>query len=392
MTAKKAFGKIHLWLGLASGLIVFVVALTGSILVFEEELELLFHRKQLKVGQVLSHRKSYDELATVVKVAYPGKNIKGFNIYPDPERSVLFSVGKSKEELLLVGVDQYTGKVLGHQDHNKRFFTIVLKLHRYLLMGTTGKVITGVSCLIFIVMLISGLIIWWPATKAAIRQRFKVKWKAKFKRVNWDFHAVFGFYSFIFLLIIASTGLVWSYPWVNKMIFVLSDGKPQVKYKAPENISPENLSNAGIYEKVVAATNREYPYKGETRVSVPLGDSLSINVFKENKEVKLANVASAAWFDRRSGEVLRVRPYEKESTGMKVRRLIYPIHTGSAYGWPTKIIAFVVSLFAATLPVTGTLIWLGRIRKKKRARIAVKGVALRKNSLEVAVAEEAGIA
>lgn len=368
MTAKKAFGKIHLWLGLASGLIVFVVALTGSVLVFEEELELLFHRKQLKVEQVLPQRKSYDELAAIVQSTYPDKKIKGFNIYPDPGRSVLFSVGKNKKELWLVGVDQYTGRVLGHQDHNKRFFTIVLQLHRYLLMGKTGKAITGVSCLVFIVMLISGLIIWWPAAKAAIRQRFRIKWKAGFKRVNWDFHAVFGFYSFIFLLIIAATGLVWSYPWVNRMIFMLSDGKPQVKYAPPANTSAKTVSNAGIFEKVVSETHRVFPFTGETRVSVPLEDSLSINVFKENKEVRLANVASAAWFDRRSGEILRSRPYEKESTGMKIRRLIYPIHTGSAYGWPTRIIAFVVSLFAATLPVTGTLIWLGRIKKSKKKR------------------------
>ncbi len=366
MTAKKVFGRVHLWLGLASGLIVFVVALTGSLLVFEEELELLFHSKQLVVKEVKEQRKNYDELAAIVQAAYPDKKIKGFNIYPDPGRSVLFSVGKNKEELLLVGVDPYTGAVLGHQDHHKRFFTIVLQLHRYLLMGKTGKAITGVSCLIFITLLISGLIIWWPQAKAAVKQRFRIKWKARFKRVNWDFHAVFGFYSFIFLLIIAATGLVWSYPWVNKMIFVLSDGKPQEKLKAPTNTSPVDLSSTGIFEKVVAATNRELPYVGETRVSVPLDDSLSINVFKENKEVRLANVASAVWFDRRSGELLRSRPYEKESTGMKVRRLIYPIHTGSLYGWPTKIVALIVTLFAASLPVTGTMIWLGRKKKAKR--------------------------
>jgi uncharacterized iron-regulated membrane protein len=366
MTAKKVFGKIHLWLGLASGLIVFIVALTGSILVFEEELELLFHRKQLKVEQVLPQRKTYDEMAAIVQAEFPGKKIKGFNVYPDPERSVLFSIGKDKEELWLVGINQYTGKILGYQNQRTRFFTTVLQLHRYLLMGKTGKAITGVSCLVFITLLISGLIIWWPATKAAIKQRFRIKWKAKFKRVNWDFHAVFGFYSFIFLLVIAATGLVWSYPWVNKMIFVLSDGKPQVKYKAPANISPGNASSAGIFEKVVAETNRQLVYKGELRVSIPPEDSVSINVFKENKETRLANVASAAWFDRRSGEVLRVRPYEKESAGMKVRRLIYPIHTGSLYGWPTKIVAFVVTLFAASLPVTGTMIWLGRKKKAKK--------------------------
>lgn len=371
MTAKKVFGKVHLWLGLASGLIVFIVALTGSILVFEDELEMLFNRDKLVVEKVGVQRKSYDELATLVQQSYPEKKIKGFFIYPDPERSVMFMIGKDKEEFWYLGVDPYTGKMLGHQDNDKRFFTIMLRLHRYLLMGTTGKAITGVSCLIFISLLISGLIIWWPANKAAIKQRFRVKWKAKFKRVNWDFHAVFGFYSFIFLLIIAATGLVWSYPWVNKMIYVISDGKPADKFKQPVNTSPEYTSVVGIYERVVAGMHKEFPFKGETRVLVPWEDSLSINAFKENKEIRLANVSSSAWFDRRSGAILRSRPYEKETTGSKVRRLIYPIHTGSLYGWPTKVVAFVVSLFAATLPVSGTLIWLGRKKKKKKAAAKV---------------------
>lgn len=385
MTVKKAFGKIHLWLGLASGLVVFIVALTGSILVFEEELELLFNRKQLVVKEVLTQRKSMDELAAIVQAAYPGKKIRDFTVYAKPQRSVLFVAGKDKEERLVIGIDPYTGKLLGHHDYNKRFFTIVLHLHRYLLMGKTGKAITGVCCLIFITLLISGLIIGWPKTKQAIRQRFKVKWKASFKRVNWDFHAVFGFYSFLILLIIAATGLVWSYPWVNKMIYVLADGKPQEKFITPANMAVRDSSRTGILEKIFTETNRQYSFRGDVNVNLPENDSLGIGVFKENKDVNLANVASAIYFDANSGEVLKLRPYETESMGLKIRRMVYPIHTGSAYGWPTKIIAFAVSLFAASLPVTGTLIWIGRMKKTKRKRKPVlqQAISMRGKLVEV---------
>src|SRR5690606_6796518 len=98
-------------------------------------------------------------------------------------------------------------------------------LHRQLLMGKTGKVITGICCLSYLVILITGLFLWWPKNSKILRQRLKIKWDAKFKRVNWDLHAVAGFYSLPLLFLIAFTGLTWSYKWFNNGIFFLFDGK-----------------------------------------------------------------------------------------------------------------------------------------------------------------------
>jgi len=92
----------------------------------------------------------------------------------------------------------------------------------------------------------------------------------------------------------------------------------------------------------------------------------SILVLKEYSEITIPNQSSAAYFDKYTTEQIEARPYDKFSTGDKIRRLNYPIHTGSVYGLPTKIIAFIVCLFAATLPITGLIIWLGR--KKKGAK------------------------
>ena len=179
-------------------------------------------------------------------------------------------------------------------------------------------------------------------------------------------HAAFGFYSSVFLFAIALTGLVWAYPWVNRMIYQLADGKPQAKFEARNKSIAGIKTNTGLFDKIVAEANRQYAFKGDLNITIPANDSLGIAVSKENKDVKLAGITSQVYFDRNTGELLKLRPYELESTGSKIRKLVLPIHTGSAYGWPTKIIAFIVALFAASLPVTGTLIWLNRIKKKKK--------------------------
>lgn len=359
---RQLMGKLHRWLGLTSGLVVFIVALTGSILAFEEELDLLFNRHLLVVDQVAPHRKSLDELQAIAIRQVPGVAIQRVQIFHEADRSILFLTGDKKKYRMAIALNPYTGQVLGVFDYEQRFFTVVLKLHRYLLMGETGKVITGINCLIFLIMLISGLAIWWPRVKAAVKQRFRIRWNGSSKRLNWDLHAVGGFYAFIFLLAIAFTGLVWSFPWVNKMVFVLADGKPQQKEEFKSK-KVAGIQQAGLLEHVFTNIVRQYPFQGDIQIILPAKKEGAINASIERRDIRLDNIVSNMYFDQYSGQVLKVKPYESESRGMKIRRLFYPVHTGSAYGWPTKLLAMLVALFAASLPVTGTIIWLGRKKK-----------------------------
>ncbi|HVI49507.1 MAG TPA: PepSY-associated TM helix domain-containing protein [Chitinophaga sp.] len=374
MTVKQITGKLHLWLGLASGLVVLVVALTGSILVFEQEIDLWLNRDVLTTTHIHAQRKSLDELTAAVQQRVIGKEIQRIQVFQEPNRNALFMTSDKKPDgRIIVAVNPYTAEVAGVYSYDKRFFTIVLQLHRYLLMGETGKLITGISCIIFLLMLVSGMVLWWPRVKQAVKQRFRVKWNASFKRLNWDLHAVLGFYAFLFLFVIAATGLVWSYPWVNKMLFLLADGKPQQK----EVVKNDPASVRGVngkMEKMLTALNATYTFPGDINIFIPAERTTAVMFSKENKKAHIDNVVSAMYFDRNSGAALKVKPYEQESNGSKLRRLVYPVHTGSVYGWPTQILALLVSLFAASLPVTGTIIWLGRRKKKKPAINKIKPV------------------
>lgn len=369
-TFKKLIGQVHLWLGLASGLVVLVVALTGCILVFEEELEPVIYRKQMVVeAKPEETRFTVDALMAIAQKEYPGAPVRQVRLEPAADRSTMVMLGNGKRlEQKYVFVNPYTGKVLGKGNIEDRFFSVVTNLHRYLLAGSTGKIITGISCSMFVILTISGMVIWWPANKNAAKQRFSIKWNGSFKRVNWDIHAVFGFYTSFFLIAISVTGLVWSYEWVNNLIYTLADGKktkaPVVVNKAP--LTAKNSQVPGLYQSVYKATDKVYPFHGKTFITLPAADSVAIAVVKYDEEAVVSNKASTVWFDAGTGAQLQTLPYGKLSQGNKVRRLVYPIHTGSIYGWPTKILAFFVSLFAASLPVTGLFIYLGRKKKVKK--------------------------
>jgi len=365
-TLKKNIGILHLWLGLSSGLIVFIVALTGSILVFEKEIDAFFNPAFYEVSSIGTKKLPVDLYVNSIEKKYAITKLDRIETYEDPKRTVIISGTDANENDQIFSVDPYTGKVLAKVPEKSRFFSVVLDLHRHLILGETGKFITGCSCLIFIFMLISGLFLWWPKKIKNLNQRLTVKWSASFKRVNWDFHSTFGFYTSLILLIISLTGLTWSFKWFESGIYLLTDGttkKPSAKVENPTKADP-NLEKTFFYQNILSKTGRIYTYRGDTQIRIPSDTINSIMVIKLNLEKSIPNISSMAYFDKYTGELLKIKPYESFSSGDKVRRLIYPIHTGSIYGYPTKILAFLVCLFAATLPITGLLIWLGRKKKK----------------------------
>lgn len=370
---KKIFGWLHLWLGILSGIVVLIVAGTGSLLVFEEELEHTFRSSFFHVEiPANTPRQPLDNLTDYVQRENPKYKIFQIVVEPEANRSIIYLLRKGKvkeiKNQLYVAVDPYTGRIISSLPGNKRFFSVVLQLHRYLCMGETGKVITGVSCSIFTILILTGLILWWPKRNNR-KQRFRVKWNASFKRLNWDLHAVFGFYVHIVLFFIAVTGLVWSYKWVNNLLYLAFDGNTkQQKIVAPTSLAVENTGIAYL-DKILAKTNERLPYEGKITIRFAETDSLAISAAKENR-TRHDNVADFLYFQAGTAELVKERLYDNESRGTIARRWIYPIHTGSFYGVPTKIIALIASLVAFTLPISGFVIWMGR--KKKKPAVMVK--------------------
>lgn len=375
MTVKKIIRQLHLWLGLGSGLVVLVVTISGAVLVFEKEIEHLASRELYFVTPGTS-RLPVDSLKKQAEQFDPAIRLTRLEMEPDaPDRTALFT-GKKGAATYLIAVNPYTGAVIKGVREDRRFFPVMLRLHRYLLAGDIGKAVTGVSCLIFLVLVVTGIVLWWPKRWKYLKQRVNIKWSGTFKRVVWDLHAIGGFYVHLLIFVIALTGLTWSYKWFNNGIFLLFDGKPMVANKPPANKVIQPAGN-GFYEHIYQQANKELPYRGSLSMLFPPSDSVSVTVSKENYEAKITNVVDFVYYEQATGHVLAKRLYDDQSRGMKVRRAIYPIHTGNIFGWPTKLLALISCLVATSLPVTGLLIWLKGAKGREPKKIKRKRIVLR---------------
>mgnify|MGYP002777658482 CR=1 FL=1 len=371
MTSRKLIGTLHLWLGLASGLVVFIVSLTGCLYVFETEIQSLYDQSYTTVRAQSGPRLPVSDLARIGQQALDSElkttvkpEYANVTLYTAPTKAAYYYVyGQEGKLYHYVHLNPYTGQVLKVRDMNRDPFAIIVQLHTSLLLPhEIGHQVVGISVLVFVISLLTGLVLWWPRNKAALKQRFTVKWSARWRRINYDSHNVFGFYSLIPALLIALTGLVWSYEWVGKGVHFLFTGNTN----APTYVEPVSVKKttrpANTVDRAFGQIANRYPQAASYYVGLPVADTSSIQV-GVSPDLKTYYRDSYFYFDQYSGKLLKQERWETQNRGEKVRSMNYDIHVGRILGLPGQLLAFFASLVCASLPITGFLIWWGRRRK-----------------------------
>jgi len=387
---KKWTGKLHLWFGLSIGLIIFIVSVTGALYVFKDEIEnftrkdVIYHKEQnIAQKQILPIRVLEKAVDNQVKekfkihwVNVPIDKTMSYQFYWYEHNTTAWNYFDEFPIYKVAYVNPYNGKVLRVYDEKNGFFQIVKMIHwSFLLKQDWGKYVVGIPVIIFIIMLISGIILWWPKNKAARKQRFSFRWKniKSWKRKNYDLHNILGFYASIFALIFSITGLFYAFFVIQTMMYVVFSGGNTVypDFSHITTKAPLETRNHTTLDKVINTVRTNYP--DSYGFSVDLGHPHMDDHEHPNFSVFVKHLSysyhknSSLIFDENSGELLHTHDMKDKNFGEKVVGANYDIHVGSILGLPTKIIAFIVSLICASLPVTGFLVWWGRRKKTKKA-------------------------
>jgi uncharacterized iron-regulated membrane protein len=374
MTLRKIINKVHLVLGLLSGIVVFIVAITGAIWTFESEIsDWLQEYRTVEI-----QNKPYLKPSILKEIAQPyfdKKHIDNY-IYHGANKAMELIHSekiKGKEFYIKLFMNPYNGQVLYLNKNEFSFFHFIIDLHVNLLMGETGRLIVDFATLIFLFLLITGVVLWWPKNKSALRQRFKFNWKptTKWKRKNYDVHNILGFYASWVVIFMAITGLAWGFSWMDKgLYFVASGGKefidwPEVKSKSDIKSKTTLHVEDVIYQTTIAKYSDKFEYvyfyfPSDKTESVYASINNDNKVFYNSKEY---------YYDQRTGDLLHTSDPEKYNGGEKLRSMYYDIHIGKILGLPGQFLVFFASLIVASLPVTGFMIWWGRRNKKKTVNI-----------------------
>jgi uncharacterized iron-regulated membrane protein len=372
MTIKKIIGKVHLWLGFTSGIIVFVIAVTGCLYAFQAEISALTGKSYRKVAPQNAAYLPPSQMRQIAEKRLPGKHVHSIAYAAKDQAVVATFFSLEPDYYYEIYINPYTGEVLKTKNMDRDFFRIVLLGHFYLwLPDEVGQQITIYATIIFVVMMITGLILWWPRNKAAAKQRFSIKWSAAWRRKNYDLHNVLGFYMIWVAIIIAITGLVFGWQLLANALYKGTGGKKSLIYQEP--FSDTTKIAQGILlpvDQLWVRMQREHREAEIIEMHFPASEKSSIEV-AVNTDADTYWRTDYRYFDQYTMKELPVEHIYgrfKEATGAdKLLRMNYDVHVGAILGLPGKILAFFGSLIAASLPITGFMIWWGR-RKKKPSR------------------------
>lgn len=370
---KRIFRKIHLWLSLPAGLLISLICLSGAALVYEEEImehcrqELYFVK--VPAGQPLP----LEQLIQRAKQILPDSvSITGITIPSDPTRTCRLSLSTSRRGFL--AVDPYTGEVKGLSERAP-FFTFMFRLHRWLLDSKQagdsvfiGKKIVGISTLLFVVILLSGIVVWIPKRRRMLKNRLQIAMRHGPRRFWYDLHVSGGMYAGVFLLAMALTGLTWSFPWYRTLFYKA--------FGAETSQAPAHGHTAGQSQKRPANAGNEKSFRYWQEVYEQL-----VAANPGYKQIALshgsATVSFSRWGNRRAtdrymfnsqtGEITQVILYAEQEASAKLRGWIYSVHVGSWGGEITRLLSFLAALLGGTLPLTGYYFWARKLWKRKQS-------------------------
>ncbi|QMU27721.1 PepSY-associated TM helix domain-containing protein [Adhaeribacter radiodurans] len=411
---KNFFRSIHLYLSLAGGLVIGLVCFTGAAMVFEKEMMQAIYPDRYKVIPG-TQRLPLEQLLANFNQAKPGVKVAGVKVYSDPNRTVELSYsdekpgnkevgkgehkarenkdqqakaeGKESHEKAVKGekgghgkggkgggrpgnvafINPYTGQLVATSTQKNAFFRNMFELHRWLLVQEPGKMIVGVSTVVFLFILITGIILWWPKNKKILQQRLTIKWNAGWKRINHDWHIVIGFYTAIFLFVFAFTGLAWSFEWFNDGIYTITNTNKE--QPEPPQSQVKESAQPITFDQAYATAQQQMPSAEFYQFNRPREAEDAFTVMVMPKDAAHERATSQLFLDQYSGAKIGQLLFQDKNLGQRVRSTFYPVHVGSIGGLPGRIIAFISCLAGFTFPITGVILWINRLRKNKKKKI-----------------------
>ena len=349
---RKALFQVHLWLGILLSLYVIVIGLSGATLVFEDEIRVASmpgaHYDAARVAPV-------QRVIAQAREFFPAQKLS-FVSLPQPENPRwALSMKNAQGKFETVYADLATGAPQIHG--GKLFIDWMLELHVYLLMGQTGFVVNCAAGIGLLVLAITGAVLWWPGMKLW-RRALGVSLKSRWKRINYDLHSAVGFWTLFIVSWWGFTAVCFLFP--TQVTATVNAVSPLKGMKEPAAVKPSQSTAVASLESILAQQPEISP-GFLSGISMPETPGDNVVLYVDRRTPGDFSHRDIDTFDGHTGRLLTVWHYgEKQSLGDWIVWLVYPLHFGSLWGVPVKILWALLGVGLAALSVTGVLMYWNR--------------------------------
>lgn len=374
---KKIFFQIHWFLGITAGLVLAIMGVTGAIYSYDQQILKWINKDSYIIAVQNQPKLSPSQLYTHFAHHHPEIKINSITIAKAADESSTLNIVKEGERRgYNMMVNAYSAEILP-EIQGREFFQFIQRLHRYLTLGDFGKQITGASTLMLIFFVLSGIYLRWPK-KHSWKQWLFVKPKLKGRNFLWDLHAVIGTWVILFYLMLAMTGLYWSYDWWRDGMFkVMGVERPAMQNNATQNKKnddPSKQAKANL-DQAQIATILNQSWNGFNQSLGRDYSSMTINLPKKNDGkvefvfldpvVQHERARNNATYNYQNAQIEKLELYENKKLNEKIMSSMLPVHRGSFFGSVYQFFAAVAALMMPLFFITGWMLYLKR-RKQKR--------------------------
>jgi uncharacterized iron-regulated membrane protein len=346
---RKLLFNLHLYLALGAGVFIVVLGITGAIMAFEPEIGHLLH-PTLSYVRPQPHKLSLAEIEAVVHQAYPDKRIFGYLLSTSPDISCAVSLRGRQ-----VYVDQYTGAILGDRPSGMDFLAYVHQTHLRLAIrrpSDPGKTIMSWAGMLLLILLLSGLYLWWPVKRVSIRG------SAATRRFWFDLHNSVGIFSMVFLLLLTLTGVMIGFEETTvPLMYKVTGSQPSEEPRTPPPPPPGGGSIPP--DQAMAIARAAIPGAEPFQVNVP-GPAEPYFVRSRFPEDLTPAGRSRVLIDPYTGKVLFAEGSRTAPPGTRMVNQNRAIHTGDIFGLPSKTVMSLASLAIVVQVLTGLVMWWKR--------------------------------
>ena len=350
----------HLIAGVLSAIVIVMMSVTGVILMYDRQIKDWADHRYYDVSAQDSPRLTVDQILAAARAA--GADPSAVAMRSDPDKLPTVQVGRRESAY----VSPYTGEILGPGNESLRgFFSTMLRWHRWFDVDgdgrSTARAITGAANLVFFFLLLSGLYLWlppvyrWAVFKTRLAFNKKVN-NAKARDYNW--HHVFGFWSFVPLLFIVATGLTISYNWADNLVYFLVGEEPPQRGAPPAAQGGDRGAEFDPGTALSLHDHFEYAASLSDRwrdidVQVPSDGAATITVVIDEGTGGEPTRKHTLTLHRNSGEVVGTESFSDRTPARQVLGYSRWLHTGEALGFWGQTIAGIVSAVAVLMAWTG---------------------------------------
>lgn len=345
---------LHKWSGLITGLFLLLLSITGTLLVFRDEIDRAFNAPIVSVNQG-GKTLSYNELIKKITATHPDAVLNGTFLYNgDATRAVMTEI-MVKGQRTWVYVNPYTGDITGERLKDDVFIVNLLHLHEHLTIGKSGHVILFVVGLCFILSVVSGL--WYYRKSLFSVYKIGIRRKTSYL-TNSDLHKWIGVSASLFLLLMALTGTFMHWEKVERILD--SFEQPEApRDKKPEPVfltaSQANYAIDSLLTKATQAVNGFMPqYVGYPRTA---DEALIISGTRPESSRLLGKFNTSILFELSTGAIKEIKHKEDNDLEANMESSVEQLHFGEYGGWFTKLIYGLGGMGLCVMTITGFVIW-----------------------------------